>query len=301
MAKIVKIIIGATIAIILLATILVPTINDANEGFTNTFTNTHSSNPPLKVVHDPDVTSFTIEYTPGNAYVSIGTTQFTISAYDGSMFWCDKGYVLLSTNSSLADYYYGRVVCSTGSIAGTSATTKLTVTCSGDDVTVTRVAADPDDNVVYTWSDCDWIAYPDANGTHTTYQKNGGAFKVNSINDILGCMYVSTGSTGLVSFEGSTAKTTGSTTYTMVLEATQTAGYDDLYDVASGAKYHIDTAELKNADDTPIIPFNYLIPISVTATTVVNDGIISIMAVIPVMIIMAIILSVVGVVFLKRE
>lgn len=272
------------VPIILIGTVLVPIIGDAVDDTEVVFNSGLSSAPSIEVFENP-TGNVTIEYTPGENKVVVNGTNYSTSAYDGNIFWCDKGCIMTSNDSTAVASYHGYILDDDGQHAGTVETTKLTISIVDNDVTVTREGA----NITYTWNDCDWVAYASPNATHKIISSTiTTPYYISNDEDVIGFAYIYTDALGGIDFKGTVVNIhkTGEN-QNMILNKEKVGGYHDLYKVDNSKDYYLDPAYLTNEDETVISPYFYLVPYEIVTTTVENHSVNLIMLAIPPLVLLA--------------
>lgn len=278
--KIVSLAIAAAISIILVAGVLMPAINDAEDGQTITYTNYGYQ---AQAVSGSSAISYTWDSTNG---ITIGTSTISPSqAANGPMviFASDAGYA--KTNfAGTSGEFYGIV---SSAITAGSAITACTITVDPTaktvaitDITASTTIAD----VTLTYSD--WCFIPAVEGDIVMYAPYTTAKTFYAEDDSDVYSFFRSGATWAVSYTGTTAVNTyGSSTITTDFDGTAVSGYEGLY------SYSIDltpTDYFVTVSDTSYGPSVIVMDKQASGTTETGNQITPILAVIPVLVIVAI-------------
>lgn len=288
--KIIGAIVMLVVPVIIIGSVLVPIIDDAVDATEVVFNSGLASAPSIEVFENP-TGNVTIEYTPGQSKVVVNGTEYSTSAYDGNIFWCDKGCIMTSNDSTAVASYYGYILDDAGQHEGTAETTKLTISIVDNDVTVYREGA----NITYTWNDCKWIAYASPNATHKIISGTmTTSYYISDDDDVIGFAYIYTDALGGIDFKGTIANIhkTGEN-QNMILNKEKVENYRDLYKVDNSREYYLDPAYLVNEDETVISPYYYLVPYEIVTTTVTDHNANLVMLAIPPLVLLAVLFVVV--------
>ena len=286
--KIVGVTIGIFVAIVLLGGILVPVVNDALDGYDETFTNTGSGN--VKVA--PIEKDMTITY-DGSTWDYNGTSKTLVSM---CAFIFDNGFMYHGSDPTQGKIF---IVDSDG-VYDTKNFKTYTAIFDKDDKTVEFSGVDSTDaNVSYSTT-FEWAYVPDTSGTYICVDSNfARTFKINSMNDIHTIEY-NNGVSSLFSSVGTTMKVNGVAQGDLHYTTTPVSGYANLSEI------HVEKTIANSGLYFTYNGTNYsvhytVLPYSVEAHLQENDGIVNVYAAIVPIVLVSLILAVVVVVFRSRD
>lgn len=286
--KLIPMILGATIAIIVVASVLMPIIADVNDS-ERTVVNNPVSNSNYSVIKMPsDDETHTITWVPRSIDMYVDGTVVTVGAYNSYMVISN----VISVNISRTGAIGYNTVETPGGVFDESVTL-VTVTIEGSTISLTTEGTSPI-NVVKTG--VEWYALPDSDGVYKLTQQPASTsdrvYYLNSIDQIYGAMTVSTNSLGWVAFAGNMAYLPDGTKETMIWDYEKDDRYVDLYVGSAYNGYYLNPDYLTNVDSSVIAPYFMLIPTEVSAHTEQQSSVLSLINAIPLLIFAAIIVVV---------
>lgn len=293
--RIVAGIVGLAVCVILVGSLLVPVISEAQDDQEIVYNNIFGSgNFSMIVDDDLDSVDMVIIWDTATKVLTVDGTAISIGAYANTIFVSDHGSVRFSRESGTSymviEGQNGVDVPLTGPVTVTIASGIITVTCGVDSYTITPI---------------EWLFVPDNAGNYKNYQNNQPTktFYVNSIDDIYFCYKRPDPSIGLYSGHGGSCTfwdMADDPSYDMTYTIERVQGYTDLYEFVPSS-YAVSTEAGTNPDLPSFSPSWLMVPVEITAHTDVNSSIIGLLGAIPVVIIAAIIIYVVRPVLMGRD
>jgi len=284
-------IVGLAVCVILVGSLLVPIISEAQDDQEVVYNNILAQSNYSRIVDDDlDDVNMVIVWDTATQVLTVDGSAITVSPYNNTMFVSDQGGIRFSKETGTSKMYIGdiTVVTLTGPVTATIASGMITVTCGVDSYTITPI---------------EWLFIPDGDGNYKAFENSVPTKKlyVNSIDDIYFCVYIDTMSIGLTSGHGGSCTlwdVADDPSYDMTYTIERVQGYTDLYELTPSS-YAVSTEAGTNPDLTPITPYWLMIPVEITAHTDVNSSIIGLLGAIPVVVIAAILIYAVRPVLLR--
>lgn len=286
--KLIAVIITAMVAIVLAGSVLMPIIDDAQnpaERITNA-TYTHEFGT-MDAIRNPDLYDIVIDVNLTDDVVTIGARELDLTK---------SGFALVTNNGSI------RINQNAGYLNYAASTTQITV---NDSFTITVVdgvytlVTDAAEPATYTWTSTDWafITNLAGNGDYRLYSGTS-TYYVNDINQIWFAHCISTNSLGFVSAHGAEAVAVSQSNaeLTMALTASSVSGYTDLLTFTAPSNYAVSEGDYTGASAGYIV-----LPISVMAHIDAEpEPWQTMLAIIPVMLIVSLVVGVVAVITRSR-
>lgn len=286
--KIIVGIVGVVVSIIALASVLMPIIEDVNDN-ERTVVNNFIANSNYSVFKTTDSNeSHVITWTRGESVQYVDGEPVEVGAYGSYMIVSDK--LLVSVSLDGIPFYFAQPNLD---VQLNEDVTSFEITINGDSVTFVTNGNTPVNLQV---SGVTWYALPDNDGTHKLHQQVGtGTLSINSIDQLYGAAVVTTDNLGFISFVGDKAVLNDGSIVDMQINATKDDKYVDLYTIPYVKGYYLDPEYLRNADDSPISPYFFLAPDEISVHTAEQNSLLSLVNVIPVLILLAILVSAIGI------
>lgn len=289
--RIVAGIVGLAVCVILVGSLLVPIISEAQDDQEVVYNNIITQSNYSRIVDDDlDSIDMVIVWDTVTKVLTVDGSAITVMSYNNVLFVSDQGKVGFNKNSGTSFLHIeGQTsVTLTGPVTATIASGVITVTCGVDSYTITPK---------------EWLFFPDDDGNFKNYHNNNPTktLYVNSIDDVYFCTLVGTPSIGLSSGHGGSCTlwdVADDPSYDMTYTIERVQGYTDLYEFTPSS-YALPTEAGVNEDLTPITPATMMIPVEITAHTDVNSSIIGLLGAIPVVVIAAILIYAVRPVLLR--
>lgn len=300
--KIVGISIAAFIGIVVLASVLMPILDDAT-ATTDKFTN--DGNYEITYTQTDNITLIWDHTSPSSVSINgESITTPTLSNGEQRTILCGDDWIIrLGYGTSLGGYYIQWYPSSGASILASQANElDLTVTCASGSVSVTDTASTPNTATgTYTYLYCiaDDGAFVMKNATDSVYMLADSEFYAMGLTNV--GTFTSTGIKIIGTIEdGATWATFRGTDFTfsneeMVYE--EVSGYKGLYKLTSMS------ATVTKEDQSTTATYSYfIVPAEITAEKAehMTNGQIQLLEVIPVLIIVAILLAVIALVIRSR-
>lgn len=291
--RIVAGIVGLAVCVILVGSLLVPVISEAQDDQEVVYNNIVDTSNFSKIV-DFDSVDMVIVWDTETRVLTVDGSAIPISPFDNTLFVSDQGSVRFGRSQGTSVMYIegqnAAQVILTGTVTATIASGVITVACGVDSYTITPI---------------EWLFVPDEAGNYKNYPNNQPTktLYVNSIDDIYFCGMIGTTSIGLFSGNGGLCtfwEVADDPSYDMTYTIERVQGYTDLYEFVPSS-YAVSTEAGTNSDLTPFSPYWLMVPVEITAHTDVNSSIIGLLGAIPVVIIAAIIIYVVRPVLMGRD
>ncbi|MDY0413192.1 hypothetical protein [Methanothrix soehngenii] len=282
-------IVGLAVCVILVGSLLVPVISEAQDDQEVAYNNVIGVSNYSKIVDDDlDGVNMVIVWDTATKLLTVDGSALNVGNYGNTMFVSDQGSVRFSKADGTSTMYIGGMtaVTLTGPVTATIASGVITVACGEDSYTITPI---------------EWLFIPDEQGNHKSYHyiSPTETIYVNSIDDIYFCMlWTDAQSTGLFSGHGGSCTlwdVADDPSYDMTYTIERVQGYTDLYELVLSS-YAVSTDDL-----TTFAPYYLMVPVEITAHTDVNSSIIGLLEVIPVLVIAGIIAYVAGTVLMGRR
>jgi len=291
--RIVAGIVGLAVCVILVGSLLVPVISEAQDDQEVVYNNIINTGTYSKLVDDDlDSVNMVIVWDTATDTLTVDGSAIYVSAWANTIFVSDQGKLGFSKQSETSDLYMGEgtVVTLTGPVTATIVSGVITVTCGVDSYTITPI---------------EWLFVPDEDGNYKNYHyvSPTETIYVNSIDDVYFCQVILFQSIGLYSGHGGSCTfwdVADDPSYDMTYTIEKVQGFTDLYEFVLSS-YAVSTEAGTNPDLTPFSPFFLMLPVEITAHTDVNSSIIGLLGAIPVVIIAAIIIYVVRPVLMGRD
>jgi len=284
-------IVGLAVCVILVGSLLVPIISEAQDDQEVVYNNILAQSNYSRIVNDDlDDVNMVIVWDTATQVLTVDGSAITVSMYNNTMFVSDQGSVRFNKADGTSAMHIGGMttVTLTGPVTATIASGVITVTCGVDSYTITPI---------------EWLFVPDGDGNYKNFQNNDPIkkFYVNGIDDIYFCGVISTQSIGLFSGHGGSCTlwdVADDPSYDMTYTIERVQGYTDLYEFTPSS-YAVSTEAGTNTDLTPFAPYWLMVPIEITAHTDVNSSIIGLLGALPVVVIAAILIYAVRPVLLR--
>jgi hypothetical protein len=275
-------IVGLAVCVILVGSLLVPIISEAQDDQEVVYNNIFSNSNYSKIVDDDlDDVNMVIEWDTATQVLTVDGSAMTVTPSDNTLFVSDKGSVRFdkADGFSVMNTEGGVEVTLMGPVTATIASGVITITCGVDSYTITPI---------------EWLFVPDSDGNFKNYRNNDPikTLYVNGIDDIYFCGSIVTQSIGLFSGHGGSCtlwEVADDPSYDMTYTIERVQGYTDLYEFVPSS-YAVSTEAGTNPDLTPFSPYWLMVPVEITAHTDVNSSIIGLLGAIPVVIIAAILI-----------
>lgn len=286
--KIVGVTIGVFVVIALLGGLLAPVVDDALDGYDETFTNTGSGNVKVSPIEE----DMTITY-DGSTWDYNGTSK-TLASMCAFIF--DNGFMYHGSDPTEGKIF---IVDSDG-VYATKNFKSYTAVFDVIDKSMEFIGVDSTDADVSYSTTFDWAYIPDTDGAYISVDSNfARTFKINDMNDVHTIEY-NNGISTLFSSVGTTMKANGSVAGELNYTTTQVSGYANLYEIH--IEKTIANSELYYTYNGTNYSVHYtVLPYSVQAHLQENDGIVNLYAAIVPIVVISLILAVVVVVFRSRE
>ena len=289
-SRIVAGIVGLAVCVILVGSLLVPIISEAQDDQEVVYNNIVNNSNYSKIVDDDlDDVNMVIVWDTATQILTVDGSSLPLGWQNNTLFVSDQGSVRFNKDqTSNTSYMYiggGGVVTLTGPVTATIASGVITVTCGVDSYTITPI---------------EWLFIPDSEGNYKNFRTNDPTktLYVNSIDDIYFCGTTGAESIGLISGHGGSCTlwdVADDPSYDMTYTIERVQGYTDLYELVLSS-YAVSTDDL-----TTFAPYYLMVPVEITAHTDVNSSIIGLLEVIPVLVIAGIIAYVAGTVLMGRR
>lgn len=280
MRKLIISVVLAAVVVICIGSVLAPIVNDAREGYDETFTNTGSGN----VLVSPITADMTIAY-DGTTMTYNGVAASTITSRCCVTF--DNGFLYHGSDPT-----YGKLYVVEGTTYSAVIMSEYTAVFDADDGTVSITGTDTDSNAVSISTTFEWAYIPDSSGKYISVDSNFSRdFKINSVDDLRSIQYVSSGI--LLTSDGDELKVNGEVQGTLNAELTAVSGYTDLYTI------HVENTAADSGltytyNSTDYAPHWTILPLSVTAHLTENDGIVNLYGAIVPIVVISLVLAVVA-------
>ncbi|MDY0413044.1 hypothetical protein [Methanothrix soehngenii] len=289
--RIVAGIVGLAVCVMLVGSLLVPIISEAQDDQEVVYNNIINESTYSKLVDDDlDGVNMVIEWDTVTQVLTVDGSAITVSQWSNTLFVSDQGRIGFSKASGTSELYIGGMaaVILTGPVTATIASGVITVTCGVDSYTITPI---------------EWLFVPDNEGNYKNYANNDATktLYVNGIDDIYFCGLISSQSIGLFGGHGGSCTlwdVADDPSYDMTYTIERVQGYTDLYEFVPSS-YAVSTEAGTNPDLTPFSPYWLMVPLEITAHTDVNSSIIGLLGAIPVVVIAAILIYAVRPVLLR--
>lgn len=239
LSKTVYAMVGVLVAVLIVATVAVPIIENAEDTESTKYNNPTGGRFLLA---DNDV-SFTASFTADAASVDFNGTTYARTSTINGLLMSDLGVVWFNGTSSNST----TITTSTGSVNYTTETINITV--SGKNLTITV------DGTRIINGTTKWLVVADPDGTHVSGSKSNAVY-VNSIHDLIVYNYSETNGAAWA-YDGMTSENTTITP----TQITQVDGFVDLFQI---------TGVTLNINGADVLPYNYLVPAEVSAHTQTN-------------------------------
>ena len=289
-SRIVAGIVSLAVCVILVGSLLVPIISEAQDDQEVIYNNILSQSNYSKIVDDDlDDFDMVIVWDTTTQVLTVDGSAITVSQWDNTLFVSDQGSIRFSRDTGTSEYIGGQtVVTLTGPVTATIASGMITVTCGVDSYTITPI---------------EWLFIPDGDGNYKALENSVPTKKlyVNGIDDIYFCGYINTMSIGLYSGNGGSCTlwdVADDPSYDMTYTIERVQGYTDLYEFTPSS-YAVSTEAGTNPDQTPFVPYRLMVPLEITAHTDVGSSIIGLLGALPVLVIAAILIYAVRPVLLR--
>ena len=286
--KMITMVVLAAVVVICIGSVLGPVVDDAMDGYDETFTNTGSGN--VKV--SPITSDMTIAY-DGSTWTYNGTSR-TLASMCAFIF--DNGFMYHGSDPTEGKIF----IADSDGVYDTKNFKTYTAIFDKDDKTVEFSGVDSTDaNVSYSTT-FEWAYIPDTSGTYICVDSNfARTFKINSMNDIHAIEY-NNGVSCLFSSVGTTMKVNGVAQGDLHYTTTPVSGYANLSEI------HVEKTIANSGlyftyNGTDYSVHYTILPYSVEAHLLENDAIVSIYAAIIPVVIIAIIVSVAAAIFIRRS
>lgn len=283
--KITTILIGVAISIIMVSSVLMPVIVEAQDNEKTVYNN--QDNGRYSVLYDSDLSNLDatiVTSAPGSGSLSVtvgdDSYNYPMSGGRYSMIMCDKLFIRIQSESL-------EIHTTTGVARQTDITFPLTVSIVDGVVTVSDAGS-----YSVTVTPEKWVFIPDTEGKYETVFRTDGSFYLNDLNQVYYTTYITSSNLGLVTGIGNTAEyvATGEPIDIRFIDVETIEPYTDLIRVNLGdCQLNSDVAT--NSDGTPIVPNMYMVPISVDAHTPENNSITGLLSAVPVLLLVAIVAS----------
>jgi hypothetical protein len=284
--RIVAGIVGLVVCVILVGSLLVPIISEAQDDQEVVYNNIVGVGNYSKIVDDnlEDV-NMVIVWDTATQVLTVDGSAITVGSGQNVLFVSDQGRV--GFNKSAGNSYMtiggmsGPVIL-TGPVTATIASGVITVTCGVDS---------------YTIAPKEWLFIPDGEGNYKDYRNNDPTrtFYLNGIDDIYFCETISSPSIGLVSGHGGSYTlwdVADDPSYDMTYTIERVQGYTDLFEF-------VPSSYVMSIEAGTISPLDLMVPVEITAHTDVNSSIIGLLGALPVVVIAAILIYAVRPVLLR--
>ena len=269
-------IVGLAVCVILVGSLLVPIISEAQDDQEVVYNNIVSNSNYSKIVDDDlDDVNMVIAWDTATRVLTVDGSAMTVGWYNNTLFVSDQGSVRFNmeyqTSNTSYMYIGGQaVVTLTGPVTATIASGVITIACGVDSYTITPI---------------EWLFIPDGDGNYKNYQNNDPikTLYVNSIDDIYFCGGIQ--SMGLFSGHGGSCTlwdVEDDPSYDMTYTIERVQRYTDLYELTPSS-YAV------SIEAGTFSPGWLMVPIEITAHTDVNSSIIGLLGAIPVVVIVGII------------
>jgi len=286
-------IVGLAVCVILVGSLLVPVISEAQDDQEVVYNNIFGQSNFSKIVEDDlDDVNTVIVWDAATQVLTVDGSAIAISAYHNNLLLSDQGSIRFDKETGTSVMYIGSMptVTLTGLVTATIASGVITVVCGEDSYTITPI---------------EWLFVPDDDGNYKMLQNTDPTRKlyVNSIDDIYFCDRINTEGIGLYSGHGGSCTfwdVVDDPSYDMTYTIERVQGYTDLYEFIPSS-YAVSTEAGTNSNMSPFVPFRIMVPIEITAHTDVNSSIIGLLGAIPVVVIAAILIYAVRPVLLKGK
>jgi len=290
-SRIVAGVVGLAVCVILVGSLLVPIISEAQDDQEVVYNNIVSNSNYSKIIDDDlDDVNMVIEWDTATQVLTVDGSSTTVTAYNNTLFVSDQGCIFFSKADGTSTLYIGGMatVTLTGPVTATIASGVITVACGVDSYTITPI---------------EWLFIPDVDGNYKNYRNvyPENTLYVNSIDDIYFCGRITTQSIGLISGHGGSCTlwdVADDPSYDMTYTIERVQGYTDLFEFIPSS-YAVSTEAGTNPDLTPFTPYHIMMPLEITAHTDVNSSIIGLLGAIPVVVIAAILIYAVRPVLLR--
>lgn len=280
--RIVAGIVGLAVCVILVGSLLVPVISEAQDDQEVVYNNILSQGNYSKIIDDDlDDVNMVIEWDPATQVLTVDGSAITVTTYGNTLFVSDQGSVRFTKVSETSYMYIGGSfeVELTGPVTATIASGVITVVCGEGSYTITPI---------------EWLFIPDEEGNYKSYHYSSPeeTIYVNSIDDIYFCGSIGSQSIGLFSGHGGSCTlwdVADDPSYDMTYTIERVQGYTDLYEFVLSS-YAVSTEAGTNLNGTPFTPYYLMVPVEITAHTYVHSSIIGLLGAIPVVVIAAILI-----------
>lgn len=290
--KLVSVTITATVILILTASVVVPVIADAEEGQKVTYTN---AGLPAKLLDDED---YTYSWDSSTHLITIGTDSIPLSGITRTMILTDSGYLRANAADNQVLGYY---IDSDDIIRALANVTAFTVTVDGSAKSVSITGTMNGSPLSVSWTYSDWCLVPALNGDYVMFVPSAIDSPLYSSASASIYSIFHSGGTWVLSLDTTTESrhTPNTPDYTVKASSTSVADVNNLDRYLIGttatAQYGVETSGTFTAPDA--VAFEK----SATGYKDSGESIISLLHIIPIFLILATIIGLVGFVAVKRN